>query len=108
MTPNKDQTNGTENFDWRREEDYIVCDSGVLYAKCIVRITDPSKFGSMFVQALAARMAADLAAPLTESTAKEQKMTAKYENAIDKALAIDGMQGKSDRIKSNSNILKRR
>ncbi|RLB61608.1 MAG: hypothetical protein DRH08_13665 [Deltaproteobacteria bacterium] len=108
VTPNKDQTNGTENFDWRREEDYIVCDSGVLYAKCIVRITDPSKFGSMFVQALAARMAADLAAPLTESTAKEQKMTAKYENAIDKALAIDGMQGKSDRIKSNSNILKRR
>ena len=107
-TPHREQKNSTDNFDWRREEEYILCDVDVLYAKCIVRITDPQRFSSMFVQALAARMAADLAAPLTESTTKEEKMTIKYERAINKALAIDGMQGKSDRIKSNSSMLKRR
>jgi hypothetical protein len=107
-TRNADNKNRTDDLDWRREEGRILCDSATLYCKAIVRIIDPTKFTPMFVQALAARLAADICMTLTESTTKEANMWGKYNSLIDAAFTIDGMQGKSDRIRSNSQILKRR
>ncbi len=50
--------NGVSNIDWRLEQGNILADVAVLYIKAIIDITDPTKFSSMFVQALAARIAA--------------------------------------------------
>lgn len=110
VTPHKENKNQTEDFDWRREETFIVADhDGPLYAKCIVRITDTTKFTATFVQSLAARIAADIASPLTESSTKEDRMWTKYNNSITLALGIDGMQGKSDRLTGrNSRLIRRR
>ena len=107
-TDRADNANDNEDFDYRREENFLVSNSSVIYIKALVQITDVTKFSQTFAQALAARIAADLAAPLTESTSKEEKMQAKYERAINLALGVDGQQGQSDRIKTRSKILRRR
>lgn len=107
-TPFQNNKNITEDFDWRREEEFVVCDVERVWIKAIVRIVDVSKFSPMFNQALASRIAADIAVPLTESTKKEANMWAKYNDAIAGALAVDGMQGKSDRIRPASRIVRRR
>ena len=107
-TQYQDNKNDTGELDWRREEDQILCDADQIFVKCIIRITDPSKFSSMFNQALAARIAADIATALTESTVKEQSMWDKYFALVGAGLASDGLQGKSDRIKTNSRIVRNR
>lgn len=104
---------GDMNLDWRKEtneagQNIIVTDADVVYAKTIVQVTDPKKFTNTFRQAFAARIAAELAVPLTESTTKETKMWELYGIKIDIALGIDGMQGKSDRIQTRSGVIKKR
>ncbi len=108
VTNNNSNKNDSNDYDYRIEGGFILCDDSVVWIKAIVQITDPSKFTATFVQALAARIANDIAMPLTESKAKEERMQKKYDAHIATALAIDGMQGKSDRVKTNSRIIKRR
>lgn len=94
---------GVSNLDWRREEDFIVSDSGIIYTKCIIRITDTSKFSPLFAQALAARIAATLAPTITEEArGYADRMWNLYENYMDKAVPLDGSQGKNDRIRGRS------
>lgn len=104
----KGNANDSNEFDWRREGDYILANVDVVYIKAIVRITDVKKFNATFNQALAARIAADIAVPLTESSTKEDRMWNKYLIAMSLALPVDGMQGKSDKLRSNSGIVRRR
>ena len=97
-----------QDLDWRLEEEFILTNVDELYAKCIVNVTDVKKFTNTFNQALAARIAADLAAPLTESTTKETRMWEKYYRNLDIALGIDGMQGRSDILRTRSRIVQGR
>lgn len=99
--------NGTSNLDWRREEDFLLANIGVIYAKCIVIITDPTKFSSLFVQSLAARIAAELSPTITTSNKKTDQMWTLYGAKIDRAVPIDGSQGRSDRARAR-NLIRRR
>lgn len=107
-TENQDNKNNTDNLDWRREERFVLSDTERVFAKCIIRIEDPSLFSDMFVQALASRIAADIAIALTESSTKEAAMWTKYFALVTEAKSVDGMQGKSDRIRTNSRIVRSR
>lgn len=99
---------GDYDLDWRVEERHIVTDATKVYAKVIIQVTDVQKFSNTFRQALAARIAAELAMPLTESHKKMMDMWALYDAKLTNAMTIDGMQGRSDRIKSRSGITRRR
>lgn len=99
---------GDYDLDWRYEDNRIVTDAAIVYAKCIVQVTDPKKFTNTFRQALAARIAAELAVPLTESSAKETKMWNLYAAKLGVARSVDGKQGASDRLKSRSRITRAR
>lgn len=94
--------NGVSNLDWRREEEYIVADASVIYAKCIIQITDPNKFSNLFAQTLAARLAAELAPTITESNTKTTQMWALYDKKIKMAIPIDNSQGRNDRVRGRS------
>ncbi len=97
---------GRSNLEWRREEDRIVCNASAIYYKTIIRIEDPTKFTATFAQSLAARIAAELSPTITESNTKTDRMWALYERKIGLALSIDGSQGRSDRVRSASRIVK--
>lgn len=81
---------------WRREGDYILARDEVVYMWGIKRVTDPSKFSSLFVQALAQRLAADAAIPLTENRALQADMWNLYQQKLAEAAARDGQQGTAE------------
>jgi hypothetical protein len=84
---------------WQLENNAIRTNAA---GKCQVlyRVTDPSKFSSMFIQALVARLAAEMAIPITNSRTLMETMYALYEQKISKAASRDSQQGKSRRIRS--------
>ena len=94
-------TDVNDGADWRVEGDSIVTNEGSCKVRGIARITDPNRFSALFVQALAARLAADLAIPIAQSRALQQQHYQIYESKLAEAVASDGMQGKSRRITSS-------
>jgi hypothetical protein len=83
---------------WQLEDGYILTDDGVVNMRGVVFVSDPNKFSPGFVQCFAARLAADMAAPLTNSNTREQAMEAKYAIKLEAAKHQDGRQGTSKRI----------
>lgn len=88
------------NFDYRVEDGFIKSNSSIIYIKAIVQVTDTSKFTNGFVQAFATRLAAEIAIPLTESKRLQEFYWALYQKKLQIAGAADGIQGKSDILKS--------
>ena len=91
-------------IEWVREGSTIRCDAEEIYARVIQQVTDTTKFSPAFDQALAARIAMDLAIPLTESRTLQRDMAAMYGEKINLAAASDGMQGRSQKTRSTSLI----
>lgn len=86
--------------DWRMEGNAILINESVCRVKLIRQVIDTTKFSPLFIQALAARLAADLAIPLTQNTTLESAKYQLYLAKLTQAAARDGQQGKSQRIRS--------
>jgi len=63
-------------------------------------LTDTSKFLPLFIQALQARLASDMAIPLTSNGKLEEAKWSLYMAKLRQASSRDGQQGKSKRIRS--------
>jgi len=85
---------------WDVENGFIVSNDESANVRAIARITDTALFSPGFVLCVAARMAADMAMSLTNSTKREQAMEAKYQYYLRQAKRADGRQGKSKRLVS--------
>tara|TARA_Y100000114_G_scaffold129021_1_gene126276 strand:+ start:397 stop:975 length:579 start_codon:yes stop_codon:yes gene_type:complete len=59
----------------------------------IAKITDTALFDSMFVDALTAKLAANLAYPVTNSVTLQTQMVKIYEGKMSEARSIDGQEG---------------
>ena len=86
---------------WRREGNKILADDATIYVWGLKRIEDPGHFSSLFVQALAARLAADACIPLTENRALQVDMWNLYQTKLREAAARDGQQGGPEELGSN-------
>ena len=102
--PSRESTrNGEEQrIIWQREGEEIVCDENAIVGRCIQRIIDPTKFSPGFVQTLAARIAREIALPLTHSNTLEDKMVKKYDDALSDGAVTDGLQGRSNKVRSDA------
>ena len=88
---------------WNREEDKILTNTAErIYMRAIVRVTDPNKYSPSFIQALAARIAADICIPLTQDEKVQVNMETLYQRKLASAGTSDGRQGRSERTRSNS------
>lgn len=85
---------------WTMEGGYIIASFHPAFTKYTFRLEDTAQMSPGFTQALAARMAMDLALPITESNSKEQLMAQRYAMKVDEAKTLDGMQGTNERIRS--------
>jgi hypothetical protein len=87
---------------YRIEGRRILSDDGpplrLLY---IGQITDPNEFGPLLADAIAVRLAAELAYPLTASTALSQALGQTYRDKLAEARAIDAQEGTAGRILAN-------
>lgn len=96
-----DQKEDLQADDWIREGEYIsipALGSRYLFIKYTKDIENPRLFPPGFVQALAARLAADLAIPITQSRQLQEDMWALYSAKVKSAAANDGSQGSNERI----------
>lgn len=90
-------------IEWLREGETIVGnDASRIVARVLIRIIDTTKFSAAFDQALAARIAMDIAIPLTNSRKMQESMAGMYGDKMALAAASDGMQGRSYNIRSDS------
>ncbi len=95
---------GRENrIEWLIEGDKIIVQINKrIFMRYIERVTDTVKFSSAFSQALAARIAMDIAIPLTNSVKMQEQMLKNYAGKLQDAFQTDGMQGRSYNIRSDS------
>lgn len=93
--------------DWRVESidagRVIVANVSAVYCRVIWRVVNEQIWSAMFTQALAARLAADLAMPLVNSRSLQQDMWKLYTSKLSAAATMDGMQGKGE-VKRASNL----
>jgi len=87
---------------WRLEGNYIITGVGTIYLTGILRGTDTGSFSPCFVQALAARLAADACIPMTENRQLQSDLWTLSVEKLREAAAVDGMQGTNDKIRSSS------
>ena len=107
--PNDTRTSGIpapidslEQIDWQMENNQIVTDVEVVFAKGIRRVLQEGKFSPNFVHAFAAMLASLTALNLTASASIQANMDALYNEMILKAKSRDGLQGRSRRIRQRS------
>lgn len=96
-----------EDVEYKIEGGFLLSDdsaSKILYVK---RETDPSKFDALFIDALAARMAAELAYPLTGSVSQSQTMFQIYKQKLSDARTADGQEGTPEDIVADEFVVSR-
>jgi hypothetical protein len=94
----RDPNNWVMDKTWRVEGEFIVSAHPTIYTMGVQRISDTGKFSLLFVQALAARLAADAAVPLTENRQLQVDLWGLYQDKLMAAAARDGQQGSNDVI----------
>lgn len=89
---------------WRREGDKIIALEDQIHMWGTEQVTDTSRFSIMFVQALAARIAADLCIPIANNLPLQVKMYQIYLAKLKDAAASDGAQGSNEVVQANKLI----
>ena len=95
------------SIDWRLEDGNILCSESNILLWGLKRVTDTGKFSPLFIQALAARIAADAAVPLTENRQLQADLWNLYNVKLSEAAVRDGQQGSNEKVVSDTLVLAR-
>lgn len=92
-----------DKYPWEVEGRYILTDMDRCDCRWIQRVTDVNSFSSVFIQALAARLAAILAIPKTNSKSVAENYWSLYAALKGVGVGTDGIQGsaKAHRVKNS-------
>ena len=80
----------------------LLTDQGTANILYIARITDTNLFDAMFVDVLTAKLAVDLAYPVTSSMAVQKQMQDLFQKKLSEARSIDGQEGFMDDLVSDT------
>jgi hypothetical protein len=83
---------------------YIHCDESSITIEYIARITDPGSFDSLLKEAIEARLAAELAWPITRTLGLSTQMWGLYEAKLREARTMDGQEGTVEPWEANDLI----
>jgi hypothetical protein len=84
---------------------YICCNIYQAYAKCTYKVTDPTLFDPLFVEALSCKLALEISMSLTNNTSRTSEVMSKYKEALGNAMlarSIEGADPKDDTQKPKS------
>jgi hypothetical protein len=85
---------------WTLEGDVVLAQDSTVYLWGVQEVTDTGKYTNMFAQAVAARLAADLAITLTENRNLQADLWALYESKLEAAGARDSQQMGNEQVKA--------
>lgn len=95
------RVDGMDDMDWRVEGGLLLCnDAGPIDILYLKRVTSLIDTDPLFIQALAARLAADTAMTLTESSGKADTLWRVYQAKLREARAVDAQEGQRDMFPS--------
>ena len=77
---------------------FLLTDAGTVYIQYISRDEDPNQYDFLLIEALAARMASDIAYPLVGSSTLSTNLFAIYEIKLKEARFADAQEGYPDDI----------
>ena len=99
----RDVSNGRrlESPGWQREGEFVLANQATIFMWGVKRITDTGKFSDMFVQCLAARIAADLCITITENQNQQGVLWQLYGAKLKEAAVRDGQQGSNETVKAD-------
>jgi hypothetical protein len=97
-----DDGTGDYRIAWAVEGRKVLANVATVYIESLVRPVSEALFSPAFCQALAARLAADLAISITENRQLQADLWSLYEKKLKAAAATDGLQGTSVRIRARS------
>jgi hypothetical protein len=84
---------------WVVEGRQILTDMGdPIFVKYTALVSDTTRFDSLFVEALAARIASDIAVQLSESTSRAQGLWQVYQLKLIEARRRDAQEGQPERL----------
>jgi len=92
----RNPVNSGDQVEWVRMGSDIYARASAVTVLALVQVEDVTKFSAMFCQALAARIAADLAIPLTHDATLQATMWQLYERKLAEAAYKDGSQGRNE------------
>jgi hypothetical protein len=81
------------NVDFRVEGRKIHCDEDTLNLIYLARVTDPNEWDQLLIEAIAARLAADTAFALVQSTSLVATLYSLYETKLSEARFVDATEG---------------
>lgn len=88
----------TPDISWRLEGGKVLSRWDTIYLWGLITITDTGKFPPVFVQALAARLAAEMSVPLAKNRQLQADNWGLYGDKMREAAARDGQQGANDYV----------
>ena len=94
--------NGQAAYPWKVEGRFILINVGTtVKIKYIARITDVAQYPPNLVTAMAAKLAAELAFPVTRSSSVRSQMEELYDRKIAQAKIVDAQEGIPTPFESN-------
>jgi hypothetical protein len=103
-TTGADPSRWNKSEGWRREGANILTREETVALWGVERVTDTGQYSTLFVQALAARIAADACIPFTQNRPLQADMFALYAAKLADATVRDGQQGSNELIQSDNLI----
>jgi hypothetical protein len=95
-------TNMLDSAEFKVEGRFILAHASTLSIRYIAQITDPNEFDWLFIEALAARMAAELAISLTDNRQLSVDLFNLYQGKIAEARSIDAQEGTPDNVTADT------
>lgn len=105
---NKKYIGLVESVDFVKESNRILANRSTIYIKYTKKVTNEAIFSPRFIFALANKMAANLALPVTQNSAVKDKFEGMAQVYMDEGGAIDGTQSMPGRARASRIVNARR
>ena len=92
----------TENSNFSNEEQYriegrnLLTNQSTIKIQYVAKITDTTKYDTLLIETISARLAAELCYPITQSSTLMDRMFALYDAKLKEARFADATEGSSD------------
>lgn len=78
--------------EYQLESGKVLTDENVLYIRYVALVTDPNEYDTLFIDAVAARLAYEMCEALTQSNQKKQILWEEYTESVRKARMVDAVE----------------
>lgn len=87
-----------DDIEYKVENGFILTDETSVYLRYVSEETNTNLYDPLFVEALAARIAAEIALPLTDSTSKMNAMFSLYDMKLSEAKSMSSQEGTPEQL----------